>query len=185
MIKRFLKKTRKFFNWLWSGKSLTSHVAFLIVAYLVLKFLAYPAFLWIFGLNDVVAVLSNSMNHGTETINHTFNDWLTFHGFNESTISSWPLINGLGMGDVVTVLSGDIKIGDVIVYYHGRDLIIHRVINITEAEGNVYFTTKGDANPAPLVFESLIPISQVKGKAGLYIPFLGWPRVLLYYVLGF
>lgn len=172
-------------HWLWYGKSLTSHIAFLIIAYLLLKFIAYPVFLMAFGLNDVVAVLSNSMNHGSQTINYTFNEWLTFHGYNDSMINSWPLINGLSMGDVVTVIPGDIKIGDVIIYYYGNNLIIHRVINITVVNNSVYFTTKGDANPESMIFELMVPKSQVHGKAGIRIPLIGWPRTFLYYIIGF
>jgi len=181
---KFLRKARKLVNWLWKGKSLASHLTFLVIAYLLLKFIAYPAFLWAFGMNDIVAVLSNSMNHG-ETINHTFNDWLEFNGYNESVVESWPFINGLNMGDVVTVMPGEVNVGDVIIYYYGNNLIIHRVVNKTEFEGAVYFTTKGDANPASMNFEIAVPESKLLGKAGLQVPLLGWPRVLLYYLIGF
>lgn len=175
----------RFFYWLFKGKSLVSNVAFLIFAYFALKFVLMPAFLWVAGLNDVVAVLSGSMHHQPGSIDNTFTGWLVFKGFNETVYNAWPFMHGLEIGDVVTVEPGNISAGDVIVYYYGKNMIIHRVVNITEMNGTKYYTTKGDANPESMTFEVNIPESIIVGKAGTRVPFLGWPRVILYYLTGF
>ncbi len=180
-----LRKVRKFFKWLWHGKSISSYIAFIVVAYFLLKFVAFPLFLLTFGLNDVVAVLSGSMIHNAGTIELTFNEWLEFYDFNESDYHSWPFSNGLNIGDVITVHSGELNVGDVVVYYYGKNMIIHRVVNKTVIDGESYLTTKGDANPKSLAFEVNIPVERIVGKAGLSVPLLGWPRVLMYYLIGF
>ena len=116
----FFRKSFNFFKWLFKGKSLTSHVAFLIIAYLGLKFVLFPLFFNLFGLVDVVAVISNSMHHQSGVINNTFTGWLVFNGFNQTDFVEWPFQYGLDMGD-----------------------------------------------------------------ASFRVPLIGWPRTLLYYLIGF
>ncbi len=183
-MNKFLRYTRKFFKWLWRGNSIGSYIAFIVFAFVLLKFIAFPLFLFTFGLNDVVAVLSSSMHHQAGVIDLTYNDWLSFNGYNENATNLWPFQNGLDIGDVVTVHPGEINVGDVVVYYHGRDMIIHRVVNKTSYNNETFITTKGDANPDSMNFEYNIPENLIVGKAGIKIPLLGWPRVLLYYLLG-
>lgn len=180
----FFRGSRKFVKWLFKGKSLASHIAFLVFAYVALKFVLFPGFLFFMGYNDVVAVLSGSMHHQPGSIENTFTGWLVFNGYNESEFSGWPFIHGLDMGDAVTVVPGNISVGDVIVYYHDGQMIIHRVINIDEFDGVNYYTTKGDANPSSFSFELMIPESRVVGKAGSRVPLIGWPRTAMYYLLG-
>jgi len=186
--KRFIASTfrgiGKFFKWLFKGKSLTSHIAFLIVAYFSLKFLLFPAFLSIAGLNEVVAVLSGSMHHQPGVVENTFTGWLVFNGFNESEFADWPFIYGLDIGDAVTVTPSEISVGDVVVYYHENQMVIHRVVRINESNDVKYYTTKGDANPESLSFEAMIPESRIVGKAGSRVPWIGWPRTIMYYILG-
>lgn len=180
-----LRMLKKFLRWVWYGKSASSYIAFVLLAYVSLKYVAFPLFLGVFQLNDVVAVLSGSMHHEQGIINLTYNQWLDFYGYNKSDYMSWSFQDGMNVGDVVTVHPGNISVGDVVVYFHGRDMIIHRVINKTEMNGETYITTKGDANPDSMSFEVNIPLSQVVGRAGVKIPILGWPRVILYYITGF
>ncbi len=180
----FVRFNVKLTKWLFKGKSLSSNIAFLIVSYIFLKYLFFPVFLSLTGLVDVVAVISGSMHHQPGAIENTFTGWLVFNGFNESEYSHWPFIYGLDIGDAVTVVKGNISIGDVVVYYHNNELIIHRVVNITRANGTIYYTTKGDANPESLNFELMVPQSAIEGKAGMRIPWLGWPRTILYYLIG-
>ncbi|MBD3312264.1 hypothetical protein GF352_02290 [archaeon] len=178
------RKLEGFFNWLFRGKSLGSHLAFLVFAYIALKFVLFPAFLWVTGLNDVVAVLSGSMHHQPGSIEGTFDNWLEFNDYNESEYKNWPFIKGLDVGDAVTVLPGNITIGDVVVYYHGNEMIIHRVVMINKSDGLTYYTTKGDANPDSMDFEIMIPESKIVGKAGTRVPLIGWPRTMMYYLVG-
>lgn len=175
----------RFFRWLFHGKSMASHVAFLVFAYFSLKYLLFPSFLFLTGMNDVVAVLSGSMHHQPGIIENTFTGWLVFNGFNETNFEAWPFQYGLDVGDAVTVVPGNITVGDVIVYYHQGQMIIHRVVEVDVVDGVKYYTTKGDANPGSMSFESMIHESRVVGKAGTRVPWIGWPRTIMYYLLGF
>ncbi|MFA5405809.1 MAG: signal peptidase I [Candidatus Nanoarchaeia archaeon] len=183
-FKHNLRSLSKFLNWLFKGKSLASQVAFLVFAYLSFKFILFPGFLGLTGLTDVVAVISGSMHHQPGSVENTFTGWLTFNGFNETTISSWPFEHGMDVGDAVTIVQGEISIGDVVIYYYDNKMIIHRVINITNIEGINYYTTKGDANPESLTFEVMIPESRIVGKASNRVPWIGWPRTIMYYLIG-
>jgi len=182
-IKKTLKKIWKF---LWEDESPQSYIAFIIVSYLLLKFIAYPGFLLIMGWQDVVSVLSGSMIHA-ENVNTTYFDWLDSRSIN---YSEFPFINGLNPGDAVTVvrvLPEDINVGDVIIYVpykYTNSSIIHRVI-AREKQGEIYFyTTKGDANIGIGIFEINITYDQILGKAGIAIPILGYPRAILHNFLG-
>lgn len=183
-FRKLVRASGKFLHWLFKGKGVVANVSFLIFAYVFLKFVAMPVFLSVTGLNDVVAVLSGSMRHVPGSYENTFTGWLVFRGFNESDYASWPFMNGMEVGDAVTVTPGSISVGDVIIYYRGNDMIIHRVVNTTEIGGVNYYTTKGDANPESMAFEVNVPESLVVGKAGVRVPFIGWPRVALYYLTG-
>lgn len=86
-----------------------------------------------------------------------------------SGISMEPI---LSTGDLVLILPvknpSEIHVGDVIVYrsMSGR-YIIHRVINIVDVGGNIYFITKGDNNPIPDLFSPElpgVPFENVMGK---------------------
>lgn len=62
-------------------------------------------------------------------------------------------------GDLVIVRAVDpatLKVGDIVIYdasslpYSSSDVpIVHRIIEIQDVSGNLYFITKGDNNPGP------------------------------------
>ena len=70
--------------------------------------------------------------------------------------------------------------GDIILFSRGDDLIVHRIVAITD-DGS--YVTQGDANPSrdPLP----VPPSKVYGKVVLVIPYIGAVRLLLAKILGF
>ena len=84
-------------------------------------------------------------------------------------------------GDLILVKGiqpNKIQLGDIIVFHQPGDynnLIIHRVVNITNEDGQIYLTTKGDANPASISWEVNFPASDVIGMwTGFRIPYAGW-----------
>jgi len=90
----------------------------------------------------------------------------------------------LNLFDIIIIIALGSAVGDVIIYYYDNMMIIHRVVNITDVDGVKYYTTKGDANPSSLPFETMVHESMVVGKAGLRVPWLGWPRTLMYYLIN-
>ncbi len=43
-------------------------------------------------------------------------------------------------------ITNNIFIGDIILFDNGTDIIVHRIVNITNDEQGLYYTTKGDNN---------------------------------------
>lgn len=81
---------------------------------------------------------------------------------------------------VITQKVGDkyetIKAGDIIEFKTTKGTVIHRVISIEKnANGEYYFTTKGDSN----LTNDAIAVGQenVIGIAKFYIPYIGYPSV--------
>ncbi len=179
-IKSFL---RKVYNFLWKEESIQSYIAFIIVSYILLRFLVYPGFLFIMGWKDIVSVLSSSMVHGPY-INATYYFWMEQNGIN---YTEFPFPNGLNPGDAVVIVdANNISVGDVIVYVPEgySDSIIHRVVLKKKYGDRYYYTTKGDANNAIGAFEINITEDRIVGKAVFSIPFLGYPRAILHNFFG-
>jgi hypothetical protein len=117
------------------------------------------------------AVTSGSMNHGDDS----WRDYFTDRGYDTS---NFPIQGGFERGDLLFVegvdASRDVKIGDVIIFDVPNQPIptVHRVVAITESNGEIYFTTKGDNNQ-DWQTESFKP-AQVRGKVVFVIPKIGY-----------
>ena len=80
---------------------------------------------------------------------------------------------------MLPVAPEDVQVGDIIVFQPPRhptilnpDVIVsHRVIEV-QADGELYFITKGDAVEDPDIFP--IPASNVQGKVVFSFPYLGY-----------
>lgn len=80
-------------------------------------------------------------------------------------------------GDLVIIKKTglhDIKINDIIEYKVGGVHIVHRVINIKEANKGHIYITKGDNNDA---VDRPVYDEQIVGKVVGYIPKLGYPTI--------
>lgn len=177
---------QKVWRFLWDEESILSYIVFIAVAFIFLKFLVFPGVLMVTGYSDIAAVVSGSMYHGDPQFNHSFNAWLEFHGYTKEQVSTWPYQDGLNVGDVILVKkfpADQIMVGDVILFYAPQGQIIHRVISTKQVNNETFYTTKGDANVASLTVENDIPYSEIKGKLVSKIPFLGYPKVALTYIL--
>lgn len=79
-------------------------------------------------------------------------------------------------GSIIYVKDTDtahIEVGDVITFrIDGDTIATHRVVEITEADGETAFRTKGDANE--LEDASAVPASQVVGTPVFTIRYLGY-----------
>ena len=121
-----------------------------------------------------------------------FNAWWTRHDtkyssieINETEFSHFSFTNGFSKGDILFIVGvnpHNIKIGDVIIFNAGQQApIIHRVINITQSNGQYIFSTEGDDNPGQLSIEMQINQNQIVGKAVFRIaPFIGWAKLIFY-----
>lgn len=86
-------------------------------------------------------------------------------------------------GDVVVLRKVDEKTlknmekYTIIVYSIGKQNIVHRVIDIKEVNGEIFYQTKGDANNSPDA--DLVSTDQVIGIYQFSIKYIGYPSVWL------
>jgi len=187
-IKKILKKTWYF---IWEDDSLLSWIVNIILAYILIKFIVYPALGFLLSTSHpVVAVVSSSMEH-----NSNFDNWWNSNEqyYNSIDITKQDFIkysfkNGFNKGDIM-VLKGvnpeKIETGNVIVYTIGsKDPIIHRVVK-KWYNNSYYFQTKGDNVAIVQNFEKNINEKQLIGKALFRIPYLGYIKIWFVELLKF
>ncbi len=182
----FGKKVKKFLRFLFVEESIQSYIAFLLFLVFLFSLIFYLILPYGFGIVDVVAVVTPSMEH-SRNVEDTFYKFFLTRNFSMGEIKSFDFSDGISIGDVVIVKKvnpNEIKVGDVIVFRTQTTKIIHRVIKVEKRGNEIYFTTKGDANPTSLNFEKNITPDRLIGKAIFKIPYLGYPRIILLRVLG-
>ena len=87
----------------------------------------------------------------------------------------------LSVGDVSIIKKtspNDVKIGDIIEYQMEEYTVIHRVTEIYQEDGRIFFITKGDNNQS----EDRLPVSenQLIGKVIYNIRYIGLPSIWLH-----
>ncbi len=98
-------------------------------------------------------------------------------------------------GDIIVIRGvdpSDIQVEDIVVYKRPyQDIpIVHRVVDIIEDNGNLYFLTKGDNNPfEDTYFENGnklpgVPEHAVLGKSIMRIPKLGYVTIFFKRLIG-
>lgn len=174
-IKGGLKRFWKFLN----EDSWQSWLVSLVLAFVLIKFVFFPAMSFVTGTSlPLVVIESCSLYHNTE-----FDTWWEQNGLwyenkkiSEDDFREFSFKNGLNKGDIILIWGrGAYEIGDIIVFEAGlRNPIIHRIIDDNP------FSTKGDNNPGQLNVEKEILSSQIIGKAAVRIPGLGWLKLIFF-----
>ncbi len=142
----------------------------------------------------IVAVMTSSMVHDATTPYRHYQFLQENFDYTEEEIDSWPINGGFRPGDVLIIKGvpeNQLKVGDVIVFKHRTQSvpIIHRIVEIEDG----YPYTKGDHNPIMdpdcKLFEEDVQDcwerTGIKGKAVVWIPFLGIPKLILHNVIMF
>ena len=70
-----------------------------------------------------------------------------------------------------------LEVGDIIAYQYENRIIAHRIVKIIEIDEERYFYTKGDANNSSDNY--VVTEDMIMGTINAYIPFLGYPTVLI------
>ena len=104
-----------------------------------------------------------------------------FH-YHALAIASGSMEPTIKKGDVVIVEKIDdkydsLEIGDTIAFQHSGVVVVHRIINILEEDGQYYIYTKGDANNSPDNYA--VEQDMIIGTVRLKIPYVGLPTVWL------
>ncbi|HPF83212.1 MAG TPA: signal peptidase I [Bacilli bacterium] len=75
-----------------------------------------------------------------------------------------------------------INIGDILVYKHEREVILHRIVKITKKDNKFIYNTKGDNNNTVDKWD--ISEKDVIGTVKMVAPYIGYPSVWLSEVIG-
>lgn len=189
-------KARAVFEFIWEEDSLASWLVNVLLAFVLIKFLLYPGLGWALGTPaPIVAVVSGSMEHDGN-FNSFWNEPLCCNSacsksevqgrfyeqrnISQELFTSFSFVNGFNKGDIMILYDASTaRLGDVIVYMTATrsDPIIHRVIDVKEEDGKMFFWTKGDHNCNIGSFENRISEDNVIGKAVWRVPLLGWVKI--------
>jgi len=101
-------------------------------------------------------------------------------GYRTLVVISGSMSPFLNVGDVAVInvrtdLS-DVRVGDVIAFYFGRNIVIHRVIQVLNTSPIAY-VTKGDANESPDPYR--VSQNALLGRYVFKIPLLGYAWIYL------
>ena len=175
---------------IWKDDSVWSWIVNIILAFLLIKFIVYPGLGFVLGTDyPVVAVVSGSMEH-----DGSFDDWWNSDNCCKDRICAQSKTQEMmysdyeiAKADFMNLQSGKkVRVGDVIVFTvpAQSDPIIHRVVKVSEADGEYYYSTKGDHNCGSSPFEQNIQQSRVLGKALQRVPFLGWIKIIFVEIIS-
>ena len=157
-----------------------SFVVTLVLAFIIIKFVFFPALSLVTGTSlPLVIVESCSMYHAEDGFDYIFeNSDYEEHGLTLIDARGWIFQNGFTKGDVIFVVGvSEPEIGDVIIFNGGQNHpIIHRVVSV---DGDTY-TTKGDNNPESHYFDRDIENDAIIGKALFKVPAVGWAKLIFF-----
>lgn len=89
------------------------------------------------------------------------------------TIVSGSMQTEINIGDVVVVKKVEnVEVGEVAAYQNGQSVVVHRIIDKQEVNGETLYTAKGDFNNAPDI--NPIKESQIIGVCKYTIPKIGY-----------
>lgn len=105
-------------------------------------------------------------------------------GFSPLMVVSGSMSPIIETGDVIIINKDTQHIanGDIITYKSGNMLVTHRVMTTGTFNGEVIYTTKGDANS--VVDHTFVTAKQIIGKYAFRIPYAGYLKVWLQGIQG-
>jgi len=106
-------------------------------------------------------------------------------GIYPAVVSSGSMQPTLEVGDLVLAVKTQpdrIRLGDIVQFYDGEMVVIHRVVGFQQKGDQRLFITKGDANPNPDL--DPVPSDQVIGKVVFTVPKVGWVTIIIKNVLN-
>ena len=95
----------------------------------------------------LLIILSNVVTFITGGF-HRYN--MNTFGFQFSRVVSESMVPTLNVGDIQLCKRtnfDDVKVGDIILYYHNDKVIVHRIKEKIDNKDNKYLIMKGDNNP--------------------------------------
>ncbi len=198
--KNFKYYARKTWNFLWKDDSIWSWLVSLALAFVIVKFIFFPALSFVLGTSmPLVVVESSSMYHEGSafksltglavTSQDSFSswwdsnsEWYESRGISYDQAENWNFKSGLDKGDIIVVIGVEKpKEGDVIIFEAGQK---HPIIHRTVSSNSDSFQTKGDNNLDQLDVEKQITQNEIIGKAVIRIPKLGWIKLVFIEIIN-
>lgn len=102
-----------------------------------------------------------------------------FLGIKTYIIISGSMEPNLRVGDMVIVKEvdeSDLNVGDIISYRNGQNIITHRIVGITSANGMKQYVTKGDYNNVE--DNVVVTMDSIEGKVIKKLTYLG--KIILF-----
>lgn len=132
---------------------------------------------------EVVVIVDQASQYNVDFVSYrisvvTSDSMSTIDPSNEDRLENYK--ERINKGDLIVSETNinyeDIKINDVIIYFNGKTLVCHRVINKFSEDNNEFLITQGDANN---VSDGIISFNQVKGRVIDVIPYIGYVNLYL------
>lgn len=188
-IKTFFQK---FWYLLWKDNSIKGWLFSIIFLLVFIKFAFFPLLNLATGTSLPLAIVEScSMYHEGGSFSN-FDGWWLRHEekyqdfeINKTEFEDFQMHGGLNKGDILLIIRANpkkLEVGDIIIFAaNQRNPIIHRIVEIKEANGVRTFSTIGDNNNGQLMFERDIAESQLIGRAVTKLsPYLGWVKLVFY-----
>jgi signal peptidase I len=183
---------KKFWDLLWKDDSWKGWVFSIIFIFIFIKFIFFPLLSLTTGTILPLAIVEScSMYHEGNLISNPTEWWedhdskYLIYGISKKGFESFEFKKGFNKGDILFVIGANpnkLEVGDVIIFEAGyQNPLIHRIVKISEKDGEKIFSTRGDNNNGQLQVEKEIKEGQLIGKAVFRLaPYLGWTKLIFF-----
>ncbi len=189
-IKEGLKKG---WHWMWNSDSWLSYIVFIILIFVIVKFIFLPGMGLILGTKLPLAIVESCSMYHEDNFMSNYDSWWDYskakyepYNISQEQFKKFSMSDGFNKGDILLITRANpdkLAVGDIIIFTSpGRTTpIIHRIMSIKGENNEKIFSTMGDHNPGQLAEEKDIHTSQLVGKATLRIgPYLGWVKLIFF-----
>lgn len=188
-IKHFVDR---FWFLLWKDDSWWGWIFSIVFLFIFIKWIFFPLLSLATGTALPLAIVESCSMYHDAGFTHDFDSWWEYKDSNyakfkigQEDFSSFTFKNGFNKGDVLFIVRADpdkLKVGDIIIFQAPTaNPVIHRIVSISEKDGEKIFSTMGDNNPSQILFEKEIKEDQLVGKAVVKVaPYVGWLKLIFY-----
>ena len=191
-----LKKVwNKFIFLLFKDDSLKGWLFSIVFVFLFIRFVFFPGLSLITGTALPIAIVESCSMFHDGNLFSDYEEWFERNkekysgfGIDKEEFLEFPFKKGINKGDILFVTGvkpKNIEVGDVIIFNaNHQNPIIHRVVNRTERNGELVFSTWGDNNKQQGDFEKAIGENQLVGKSTIKLaPYLGWIKLVFFEIV--
>lgn len=177
---------------LWKDDSLKGWIFSIVFLFIFIKFIFFPLLSLVTGTALPLAIVESCSMYHDGVFFYNYDNWWQEHELKYSSyeiekeeFEDFVFKNGFNKGDILFIIKANpekLEVGDVIIFDAGQqNPVIHRIIKITNQDGEYFFATIGDNNDGQLSVEKNIREEQLMGKAIFKIvPYAGWGKLIFF-----